>query len=135
MDIIGLMNAINRYGKYFVVLIVLANLISISFADANTATTQLEQALETLCTTATTFLAGSIVVLIVLSAVVYAIGQIMGAETRARASVWATAMLTGAVIAAIIYILTPMILNVLLSGSGVTVNPNNPCDFQGQGGG
>jgi len=44
-------------------------------------------------------------------------------------------MLTGAVIAAIIYILTPLILQTLLTGSGVTVNPNNPCNFQGTGGG
>jgi len=131
MDIIGLMNAINRCGKYLVVLIVLANLMSISFADGET---NIKEALCQLCTVATTFLAGSVVVLIILAAAIYGIGQIMGAETRARASVWATAMLTGAVIAIIIYVLTPLILSKLVPSGigGATITPGgNPCDALG----
>ena len=129
MDIMGLMNAINRCGKYLVVLIVLANLMSISFA--NQTPEELRNALSQLCNTATTFLAASIMIMIILSAAVYAIGQIMGAETRARASVWATAMLTGAVIGVIIYFLTPIILRTLLpAGGAVTIDPANPCNFQ-----
>ena len=38
----------------------------------------------------------------ILAGGIYAIGQVLGAETRARASVWATAMLVGGVIGLII---------------------------------
>ncbi|MBI5228254.1 hypothetical protein HY988_06705 [Candidatus Micrarchaeota archaeon] len=63
--------------------------------------------------------------LIVLAGAIYAIGQILGAETRARATVWATAMLTGAVIGIIIYILAPVILIALVPGA--TGKAGNPC--------
>lgn len=55
--------------------------------------------------------------MIVAAAVVYALGQLLGAETRARASVWATAMLIGAVIGILIVVITPNILQALY-GSG-----------------
>ena len=45
--------------------------------------------------------------------VVYAAGQMMGAETRARANTWATAMLVGAIIGILIVVVAPSILNVL----------------------
>jgi hypothetical protein len=38
----------------------------------------------------------------ILSGAIYAIGQIMGAETRSRATVWSTAMLLGGIIGLII---------------------------------
>jgi hypothetical protein len=84
----------------------------------------------TLCSISQTFLGAAVMVLIVLAGVTYAIGQILGAETRARATVWATAMLTGAIIGAIIYIVAPTIINALLSNSGVTPlggGSSNPC--------
>ena len=40
--------------------------------------------------------------MLLLASIVYASGQIMGAETRARANVWATAMITGGIIGLII---------------------------------
>jgi hypothetical protein len=54
---------------------------------------------------------------------------VLGAETRARASVWATAMLTGAVIGILIYLITPMVLKALLADTGVTFveGQENPC--------
>jgi len=63
---------LNNCGRLLILLILFINFTSIAFAQQ-----ELADALSQLCTTATTFLAGSIVVLIVLSAVVYAIGQIM----------------------------------------------------------
>ncbi|MBI2080063.1 hypothetical protein HYT84_04825, partial [Candidatus Micrarchaeota archaeon] len=60
--------------------------------------------------------------LVVLAAIVYAVGQVMGAETRARASVWATAMFTGAIVGALIYILMPFVLQLLIGGS----SPKDP---------
>ena len=72
-------------------------------------------------------LAIGMLLLVVLAAIVYAVGQVLGAETRARASVWATAMFTGAIIGALLYILLPYILHTLLpdlidaTGKSVTV--------------
>ena len=59
-------------------------------------------------------LAVVVFVLIVVAAIIYAAGQVMGAETRARASVWATSMIIGAVIGIVIYLLVPMILGTML---------------------
>lgn len=54
--------------------------------------------------------------LIIVAAIVYAGGQILGAETRSRASVWATAMIVGAVIGIVIFVLLPPILSTMLYG-------------------
>jgi len=60
-------------------------------------------------------LMGAIVfALIIMAAIIYAAGQVLGAETRARASVWATAMIVGAVIGIIIFVLLPNILGIML---------------------
>jgi len=127
MNIIGIMNSVNKYGKYFVLLVVMANMISVSFAGG---AENIRSALSELCSYATLFLSAAIIIMILLAGAIYAIGQIMGAETRARASVWATAMLTGAVIAAIIYLITPYILVRLLAGTtDVSINPSSPCSF------
>jgi uncharacterized protein (DUF983 family) len=64
-----------------------------------------------------TVLAVVVFVLIVVAAVVYAGGQIMGAETRARASVWATSMIIGALIGVLIYIVLPMVMASMLPAS------------------
>ena len=66
-------------------------------------------------------LAVVVFVLIVVAAIIYAAGQIMGAETRARASVWATSMIIGAVIGIVIYLLVPMILGTMLAQDLTTV--------------
>jgi hypothetical protein len=49
----------------------------------------------------------------------YAAGQIMGAETRARASQWATAMLIGAVIGILIVTVAPSVLGAMYGPSGL----------------
>jgi len=54
--------------------------------------------------------------LVVLAGVVYAAGEMTGAETRARAHTWATGMLMGAVIGLVIILLAPTILEALYSG-------------------
>jgi hypothetical protein len=74
------------------------------------------------------FLGIAVMVLIVFAGAIYAIGQILGAETRARAAVWATAMLTGAIIGIIIYVITPPLVSLLTAGTGVsTAGGSNPC--------
>jgi uncharacterized phage infection (PIP) family protein YhgE len=59
-------------------------------------------------------MAAVVFALILMAAVVYAAGQVLGAETRSRASVWATAMIIGAVIGIIIYVMLPPILDTML---------------------
>ncbi|MCX8196929.1 MAG: hypothetical protein N3G80_01285 [Candidatus Micrarchaeota archaeon] len=51
--------------------------------------------------------------MIVFAAVVYAGGQMMGAETRARANVWATAALVGAIIGILIITVSPPVLKAM----------------------
>ncbi|MFA5049782.1 MAG: hypothetical protein WC501_02130 [Candidatus Micrarchaeia archaeon] len=59
-------------------------------------------------------------ILIVLSAIIYGAGQILGAETRARANVWATSMFLGAIIGGLIYLVVPLFMNEIM-GEDVTV--------------
>ena len=123
MDIVGYVNKLSSVGRYLLLTVLVLNLMSVSFASGN-----LGSALKQLCTMSQQFLGITVMVLIVLAGVVYAIGQVMGAETRARAAVWATAMLTGAVIGIIIYIVTPVLVSTLTTGTGVTVSgTGNPC--------
>ena len=120
MNITGWINRITNIGRYLLTALMLISFVSVSFG-ADTA--NLSKALSDLCVLAQSFLGIASMLLIVLAGAIYAIGQILGAETRARATVWATAMLTGAVIGIIIYILAPIILSVLLTGSGPNANP------------
>ena len=68
-----------------------------------------------------------IFVLVVLAGIVYAAGQVMDAQTRAKASVWATSMIVGAVIGIIIYVLVPTILGAMLGET----NLQNSCNSAG----
>jgi hypothetical protein len=115
MNIIGYMNKLNAIGKYLIMVVLVLNFASIAFASA----TNLASALNILCTNARTFLGATAMILVVLAGATYAIGQLLGAETRARAAVWATAMMTGAVIGIVIYIIMPPIIGALMGGSYV----------------
>jgi len=70
-------------------------------------------ALSQLCGGIKGLLPVAAMLMIVLAGVIYAAGQIMGAETRARANVWATACLTGALIAVLIAAIAPSVLNMI----------------------
>ncbi len=61
-------------------------------------------------------MASIVFALVIVAAIVYAGGQVLGAETRSRASVWATAMIVGAVIGIVIFVLLPPILSTMLYG-------------------
>ncbi len=112
MNIIRNLDKINAIGKYLILAFIIMNLV-----PAVSASSGLSNALVSLCGMAKTLLGIGVMLLIILAGSIYAIGQILGAETRARATVWATAMLTGAVIGIVIYIITPVIVNALMSGS------------------
>ncbi len=127
----NLAEGINRtlkFGKYFVLLILLINLTGVAFAQADLE--NITDALMDLCTLAQTILGIAIAAMILLSGATYAAGQVMGAETRARATVWATAMITGAVIGALIYFIVPIILSTIM---GVPFALNDPCNFRPAG--
>ncbi|MEM4194894.1 MAG: hypothetical protein QXY05_01160 [Candidatus Anstonellales archaeon] len=59
-------------------------------------------------------------VLIIFAAVIFAAGQVMGAETRGRANVWATAMLTGALIGLAVAIIVPWFLDIIWGTGAIT---------------
>jgi hypothetical protein len=65
----------------------------------------LDDMISKLMGTASTAFSVLIIVLVVLSAAAYALGQLSGTETRARATVWATGLLAAALLCAVIYIL------------------------------
>ena len=119
-DVISVMRTVNRIGTYLLTMFLLLNFIGIVFADDTIAS-----GLRGTCNTARSVLAIGAMLMVVLAAIVYALGQVMGAETRARATVWATAMLTGGIIGVLIYVLVPGIISSVMGASVGT----NPCDF------
>lgn len=104
-------------------MLALAILSSIAVADT-TATGGglggLSTALKTLCEGIKGLIPIVAFLMIVSAGVIYAAGQLLGAETRARASVWATAMLVGAVIGLLIVVITPPILTAMYSSDATT---------------
>lgn len=82
-------------------------------------TSQLQIALSNLCSGLNTLVPVAAMLMVLLAAVIYATGQMMGAETRARANVWATSCLTGALIGILISVIAPAILGTI---SNSTIN-------------
>src|SRR3989338_5576367 len=103
-----------KYRK--IVSLLLLCILFINFAMAQDPSRNLRNAFGAICDTAKGLLALVAIVLIVLAAIVYGLGQVLGAETRARATVWATAMFTGAIIGGLIWIIMPWIISILMSG-------------------
>jgi len=87
-------------------------LVGMSFASP-TPTDDLKKALTELCKGVRSLVPVAAMLMILLAAVIYATGQMMGAETRARANVWATSCLTGALIGLLIAVIAPNVLDLL----------------------
>ena len=106
-------------GRTFAVALLLAlYLVPLAFA-ATSALTTVRDAVMGLYCDLKTLLPVAVMLMIVLAGVIYAAGQMMGAETRARANVWATACLTGAIIGLLIVVIAPTIMNQLTAtGAG-----------------
>ena len=98
------------------VLIAVVLLGGIVFAD--NPLLSVNSAVNDLCTGLKSLLPVAAMMAIVLAGVIYAAGQMMGAETRARANVWATAALTGALIAILIAVVAPAVLATIYQGTG-----------------
>ena len=109
---------ISNYPKIIVAMLFALMLVNI--AVAQNPNDNFRKAFGAVCNVAKGLLAMAALVLIVLAAVVYGIGQVLGAETRARATVWATAMLTGAIIGGIIFLILPWIISILMTGQANT---------------
>lgn len=100
----------NRVLGTFMVLCLLAA----GFAQDYEARDSIKEGVCMLAEYAKALMASIVFALVIMAAIVYAAGQVLGAETRARASVWATAMIVGAVIGIIIFVLLPQILGTML---------------------
>ena len=96
------------------IFVVLAALMASVFATS--ALDTVTSAISSLCSGLTTLLPVAAMLMIILAGVIYAAGQMMGAETRARANVWATACLTGALIAILITVIAPSVLGMIYNG-------------------
>lgn len=84
---------------------------------ANCPTCRLKNSLELLCGDLKGLVPVAAMLMVLLAAVIYATGQMMGAETRARANVWATSCLTGAIIGLLIATIAPPILSMIFNGT------------------
>jgi ABC-type xylose transport system permease subunit len=116
--------------NYLLLSIAVVCLAGVSFAESTPE--NISTAMCSFYNTLKGALAVGMMLLTVLAAIVYAVGQMLGAETRARASVWATAMFVGAIIGALIYIIMPYILGILMGPENF--DPATACSG-GNGGG
>jgi len=99
----------------------LAVLTAATFAQTGTTLqgiSSINAAVSALCQGLTSMLPVAAMLMIVIAGIIYAAGQVMGAETRARANVWATAALTGALVGIMIYAVAPGVLQVIYNGQG-----------------
>ncbi|MBM3229274.1 hypothetical protein FJZ26_02485 [Candidatus Parvarchaeota archaeon] len=75
------------------------------------------EGIESMCGSLLALLPVASMLGVVSSGGIYALGQLMGAETRARAVVWATTMLTGSVIAVLITAVAPPAVGMIYGGT------------------
>ncbi len=130
MNFVKHLSRINGLGKFLVLAVLVANLVSIISAEDQQTVPGggILNATRALCMMAQQFLGLAAMLLVVLAGAVYGIGQVLGAETRARAAVWATAMLTGAIIGIIIFVVAPYVISIILQDqSMIKIEPGNPC--------
>ena len=104
--------------KVLYALVAVVLLAGIAFPADPTST--LKAALKDLCISVKGLVPVAAMLMILLASVIYATGQMMGAETRARANVWATSCITGALIGILISQVAPVILGTIL-GSGTLI--------------
>ncbi len=97
--------------------ILIALALVVSIVSAQSGISNVTSAVSELCIGLRNLLPVAAMLMIILAGVIYAAGQMMGAETRARANVWATAALTGALIAILIAVVAPPVLQMIYTGS------------------
>jgi hypothetical protein len=105
-----------KIGIYVVLAMIFA---SAAFAAGMSGISAVNSAVNDLCVGLKALLPVAAMLMIIVAGVIYAAGQMMGAETRARANVWATAALTGALIAILIAVIAPSVLNTIYGGNNL----------------
>ena len=95
--------------------LLLASALSVATSPLSSVTSAVSQ----LCSGLTSLLPVASMLMVVVAGVIYAAGQLMGAETRARANVWATAALTGALIGVLIYAIAPAVLTTIYNNGSI----------------
>ncbi|MCX8166659.1 MAG: hypothetical protein N3E37_02295 [Candidatus Micrarchaeota archaeon] len=100
--------------KTYVVILALF-FLGLLFAQSEGGFDRLRVVLVDLCRQLKALLPIVVVLMLIAAAVVYVAGQLLGAETRSRANVWATSMLVGAIIGVLIVLLAPPIAGALLN--------------------
>ena len=115
----------------FGILAVFAILASAAFAVGTSPLSGVYGAVVDLCKGLACLLPVAAMLMIILAGVIYAAGQMMGAETRARANVWATAALTGALIAILIAVVAPAVLATIYDPNGATGLTTTQCQCTG----
>ncbi len=105
----------NKLGIFLIAVILIS---SVAVAQGSSPLSRVSLAMKELCKGLKDLLPVAAMLMIVIAGVIYAAGQVMGAETRARANVWATAALTGALIAVLIYAIAPPVLNTIYGTPG-----------------
>ena len=105
--------------------IVLAVVLVAGIASAQTTSgiSRVTDAVRIMCCQLKSLLPVAAMLMVVIAGVIYAAGQIMGAETRARANVWATACLTGALVGLLIYAIAPSVLDAIYGVPG-SIDPS-----------
>ncbi len=103
----------NKYGLIALLAVMLA--VNVVFADLSATLTGIATQLQALLPIVA-------LIMIVLAGAVYAGGQVMGAEMRSRAVVWAQSLLIGAIIGLIIAALAPVLIS-LFSATPVFTAP------------
>ena len=106
-----------NFGKAMFFVFTLSLLASFAFATPPDPTSKLKDALSALCSGLNTLVPVAAMLMVLLASVIYATGQMMGAETRARANVWATSALTGAIIGILISVIAPSVLQIIAGGT------------------
>ena len=105
--------SMKKIGIFGILVLVSASFAAISGLSAVTS------AMSSLCGGLTTMLPVAAMLMIILAGVIYASGQMMGAETRARTNVWATAALTGALMAILIAVIAPSVMQMIYDPTNV----------------
>ena len=103
-----------KIGIFVVMAVMVASVFAVS------GLTQVTNAMSQLCGGLKTMLPVAAMLMIILAGVIYAAGQMMGAETRARTNVWATAALTGALMAILIAVVAPSVLSMIYPAGATT---------------
>jgi len=107
-----------KFGKAILFAFTLSLLAGFAFAT-DPPTSQLRAALSSLCQGLNQLVPVAAMLMVLLASVIYATGQMMGAETRARANVWATSALTGALIGILISVIAPSVLQTIAGGTAI----------------